>query len=263
MAAPAIASIGLQQYGQRPETSYVSLERVTIPVKGLPPALHGFRIAQLSDMHIEPYTRPEVITAAVNITNQLQPHVIALTGDYVSYDAEAIHKLTVLLAPLQAKHGIFAIMGNHDLTADATFIHQALAQMGFQVLVNQGVALGQLYLAGVDDCGLGQPDLNAALAQHQPDMPVVLLAHEPDFADLFCQDKRVNLQLSGHTHGGQVRLPGFGAIILPTYGRKYQAGLYNVGGMWLYTNRGLGVMPIRQRINCPPEVTEFTLVAAV
>jgi len=261
-AAPLLASMGFYQYGQRIEAYDVTLERVTIPIKGLPPSLHGFRIVQLSDMHIEPFTPAEVITAAVTMTNQLQPDVIVLTGDYVTDKPQAIHTLTPLLAPLQAKHGVFAIFGNHDLWTNATVVGEALTQMGFQLLVNQGVALGELYLAGVDDCWSGRPNLAAALAQHQADMPVILLAHEPDFADAFCQDKRVNLQLSGHTHGGQVRIPGYGAVVLPRHGKKYQAGLYQVDGMWLYTNRGLGVMPIRQRINCPPEVTEFTLVAA-
>jgi len=261
-AAPLLASMGFYQYGQRIEAYGVSLEQVTIPIKGLPPSLHGFRIVQLSDIHVEPFTPIEVITAAVTITNQLQADVIVLTGDYVTDKAEAIHKLTPLLAPLQAKHGVFAIFGNHDLWTNATVVGQALEQMGFRLLVNQGVMLGELYLAGVDDCWSGRPNLAAALAQHQADMPVILLAHEPDFADAFCQDKRVNLQLSGHTHGGQVRIPGYGAVVLPRHGKKYQAGLYQVDGMWLYTNRGLGVMPIRQRINCPPEVTEFTLVAA-
>jgi predicted MPP superfamily phosphohydrolase len=254
--------MGFYQYGQRVGAYEVTLERITIPIKGLPPSLHGFRIVQLSDMHIEPFTPAEVITAAVTMTNQLQPDVIVLTGDYVTHEPQAIHTLTPLLAPLQAKHGVFAIFGNHDVWTNAAVVGQGLEQMGFRLLVNQGVALGELYLAGLDDCWSGQPNLAAALAQHQANMPVILLAHEPDFADAFCQDKRVNLQLSGHTHGGQVRIPGYGAIVLPTHGKKYQAGLYNVDGMWLYTNRGLGVMPIRQRINCPPEVTEFTLVAA-
>jgi uncharacterized protein len=260
--ASLLTSMGLYQYGQRIEAYGISLEQVTIPIKGLPPSLHGFRIVQLSDIHVEPFTPAEVITAAVAMTNQLQPDVIVLTGDYVTHKPQAIHTLTSLLAPLQAKHGIFAIFGNHDLWTNATVVGQGLEQMGVRLLVNQGVALGELYLAGLDDCWSGQPNLAAALGQHQADMPVVLLAHEPDFADAFCQDKRVNLQLSGHTHGGQVRLPGYGAVVLPKHGKKYQAGLYQVEGMWLYTNRGLGVMPIRQRINCPPEVTEFTLVAA-
>lgn len=265
-AGYAISSVGLQQYGRRVEAHMVSFEQVTIPIKGLHQDLQGFRIAQISDIHIEPFTQPEVVKEAVALINQRQVDVVAITGDYVTDNAQAIHQLTPLLTPLQAKHGVYAILGNHDIWTDAQVVRQGLTEMGLQVLVNQGVALGagkqKLYLAGLDDCWSGQPNLTAALAQHQPNMPVVLLAHEPDFADEHCQDRRVNLQLSGHTHGGQVRIPGYGAVILPDYGKKYQAGLYNVNGMWVYTNRGLGVMPIQERINCPPEVTEFTLVAA-
>jgi hypothetical protein len=265
-AGYAISSVGLQQYGRRVEAHMVSFEQVTIPIKGLHRDLQGFRIAQMSDIHIEPFTQPEVVKEAVALINQRQVDVVAITGDYVTDNAQAIHQLTPLLTPLQAKYGVYAILGNHDIWTDAQVVRQGLTEMGLQVLVNQGVALGagkqKLYLAGLDDCWSGQPNLTAALAQHQPNMPVVLLAHEPDFADEHCQDRRVNLQLSGHTHGGQVRIPGYGAVILPDYGKKYQAGLYNVNGMWVYTNRGLGVMPIQERINCPPEVTEFTLVAA-
>jgi len=88
----------------------------------------------------------------------------------------------------------------------------------------------------------------------------ILLAHEPDLADRFARDGRVSVQLSGHSHGGQVRLPGIGAVILPYLGRKYDLGLYQVNGMWLYTNRGIGNVAEPVRLNCPPEITEITLV---
>jgi predicted MPP superfamily phosphohydrolase len=117
-------------------------------------------------------------------------------------------------------------------------------------------------LAGVDDVWSGQPDLRAALNQVPPDSPTLLLAHEPDFADISAQDGRVALQLSGHTHGGQVRLPGVGALILPYLGQKYDIGLRQVGQMWVYTSRGVGLIGPPIRLNCPPEITEITLVKA-
>jgi predicted MPP superfamily phosphohydrolase len=132
------------------------------------------------------------------------------------------------------------------------------------VLDNSGVALSaggsQLYLAGVDDCWSGAPDLELALDGAPAAAPVVLLAHEPDFADTFALDGRVSLQLSGHSHCGQVRLPGIGALVLPTYGQKYDAGLNKASNMWVYTTRGIGVIGPPVRFNCPPEITEIMLV---
>jgi len=105
------------------------------------------------------------------------------------------------------------------------------------------------------------PDLKTALNEHRGDTPVILLAHEPDLADEFAGDGRVSLQLSGHSHGGQVRVPGLGALVLPYLGQKYDQGLNRVNDMWVYTNRGLGVIPSPVRLNCRPEITEFTLVS--
>ena len=129
---------------------------------------------------------------------------------------------------------------------------------------NKGVTLSinntPLYLAGVDDGWSGRPDLPAALANRPAGTTTVLLAHEPDLADTFSRDQRVSLQISGHSHGGQIRFPGIGAFILPYLGRKYDRGLYRVNEMWLYTNRGLGNIIEPVRFNCAPEVTEITLV---
>lgn len=116
-----------------------------------------------------------------------------------------------------------------------------------------------IYLAGLDDIWSGRPDLQAALDQAPPNTPIILLAHEPDFADTASLDCRIVLQLSGHSHGGQVRLPGVGAPILPPLGRKYDQGLYKINDMWLYTTRGVGLGRIPIRINCSPEITEITL----
>jgi predicted MPP superfamily phosphohydrolase len=168
------------------------------------------------------------------------------------------------LASLNAKYGIFAVLGNHDLWTDAVVVRAGLEREGVPVLVNQGVTLSvgrdNIYLAGLDDAWSGQPDLSAALDGSATDIPVILLAHEPDVADISALDGRVSLQLSGHSHGGQVRLPGVGAPILPYLGQKYEQGVYRVNNMWVYTNRGLGVIPPPVRLNCPPEITEITLV---
>jgi hypothetical protein len=263
-AGYAIAGAGLFQYGKHIEPEWVVVEQVRLPVENLKPDLEGFKIVQLSDIHIDGYTQIDVIERAIAIVNDLEADLIVLTGDYVQHRAEPIRELAPILNQLKATYGLFAILGNHELWTDAPLIRDNLERTVCPVLVNEGVTLqvgaAMLYLAGVDDCWSGRPDLPAALATLPAGVPAVLLAHEPDFADSFSRDQRISLQLSGHSHGGQVRLPGYGALILPQYGQKYDQGLYNVNGMWLYTNRGLGLGPVPHRINCPPEVTEITLV---
>jgi len=242
------------------ETEWLALEKVQVPA---PPFLEGLRIALLSDFHLYPHTRIELIQAAVEQTLDLKPDLIALTGDFVQERADAIFELAPVLARMNARHGIFCVLGNHDHWKGAEVVMQGLTEAGLEVLDNRGVQIDHggstFYLAGVDDVWSGRPDLQAALAGHQQDDPIILLSHAPDPADDYCQDRRICLQLSGHSHGGQVRIPFFGSPFLPPYGRKYDLGLYRIHDAWLYTNRGIGVtVPIR--LNCRPEVTEITLV---
>lgn len=245
--------------------SPIIVEQIQVPITNLAPALEGFRIVQLSDLHLQPYTQIELIQQAVNKANALQPDLVVLTGDYVTRQAEPVFELAPVLAGLNARYGVFSIFGNHDLWTNEQIVRTGLEEAGLSILQNQGVALGvgsaQLFVAGVDDGWSGKPDLNMALSNQPQNTTTLLLAHEPDLADTFSAKGRISLQLSGHSHGGQVRLPGIGAPVLPTLGRKYDHGLYTINDMWLYTNRGIGlVFPVR--INCPPEITEITLVKA-
>jgi predicted MPP superfamily phosphohydrolase len=266
--AVGAGAITIGNYNYNPsvqDDSPIVVEKVEIPLKNLAPALEGFRIVQLSDLHLQPYTKIELIQQAVNKANALKPDLIVLTGDYVTRKAEPVFELAPALSALNAKYGVFSILGNHDLWTNVEAIKTGFKEAGLPLLQNRGLSLGigqsTLYLAGVDDGWSGQPDLEAALSNQPADATTILLAHEPDLADTFSLDGRVALQLSGHSHGGQVRIPGFGAPVLPTLGRKYDQGLFNVNDMWLYTNRGIGlVFPVR--INCPPEITEITLVSA-
>lgn len=261
-----LAALGGYGYSTLIEPDWLVVERVTIPINQLPTSIEGLRIVQLSDLHLHPVTQIEHIQAAVNTANTLKPDLVVLTGDFVLRSAESIFELAPVLAQLNATYGVFAILGNHDLWTDAAIVRQGLEEAGLPVLHNQGAALqigrGSLYVAGLDDGWSGQPDLARALDGVTTDTPTILLMHEPDFADQFAHDPRVSLQLSGHSHGGQIRLPGIGALVLPTYGRKYDHGLYRVQNMWLYTNRGIGVIEPGVRFNCRPEVTEITLVAS-
>jgi predicted MPP superfamily phosphohydrolase len=287
VATYAVTGFGLDQYGKNVEAERLSVEHVQIPLKNLEPALEGFKIVHMSDIHLHPFTQIEFIREAIALANSLQPDVIALTGDYTTDGVDSIFELAPALARLNAKYGVFASMGNHEAWADPAVIRASLEEVGLSVLVNEGVALdvggGTIYLAGVDALWDGKPDLKAALEKSPPGVPVVLLAHEQDFADESALDGRVSLQLSGHSHGGQICLPGLGPIVSGPYAQKYPKGLYNVNGpalsrsngpvlsrtgcpkpngTWVYTTRGIGTGPIPHRINCPPEVTEIALVGA-
>ncbi|HBX68331.1 MAG TPA: metallophosphoesterase [Chloroflexi bacterium] len=242
------------------------VERVRIPIPGLPLALEGFRIVQISDIHLFPLTTLELVDQAVRLANQLNPDLTVLTGDYVWHEVQAIYDLVPSLARLNARHGVYACLGNHDIWTNVTVITQAFSQERLPLLVNEGLPISvgesQLYLASLDDGWSGKPDLAAAMQNWPQGAPTVLLMHEPDLADTYSQDGRIHLQLSGHSHGGQVRFPFVGALATPYLSWKYPMGLYNVNNMWLYTNRGLGTTNVPLRVNCTPEVTEITLVRA-
>ncbi|MCA9969799.1 MAG: metallophosphoesterase [Anaerolineales bacterium] len=260
MAGGAAAVYG---YGRFVERHRLVVERVAIPIAGLPADLDGLKIVQLSDLHLHPHTQLAQIERAVALANAEAPDVVALTGDYILQRIGSMRALTPVLRQLRARLGVFAVLGNHDAIKGPRLTRAALAAAGIPLLVNAGVCLpvgaAALYVAGLDDGSWGWPDLDAALAEAPAGAPVVLLMHEPDFADMAAADGRVALQLSGHTHGGQVRLPGVGPLVLPKNGRKYHTGLYRVGSMWVYTTRGVGVNNMPVRLFCPPEVTVLTL----
>lgn len=242
------------------------VERVQIPILNLPSALDGFRVVQISDIHYYPFTTIELVDRAVEMANKLKPDLTVLTGDFVWHEVEPVFELMPSLAKLNAKYGVYTGLGNHDLWTDVKVVSRAIRQERLPLLVNQGIPISvgksTLYLASLDDGWSGKPDLAAAMANHPGDATTVLLMHEPDLAPRYAPDKRIQLQLSGHSHGGQVRLPFYGPIVLPYLSWKYPMGLYNINGMWLYTNRGLGTTNIPLRVNCAPEITEMTLVIA-
>ncbi len=262
VAVTAVGALGGTFYATRLEPRWVQITRLALVIPRLPAAFDGLRVVQLSDLHCG-LVPLDYLQATLRTAQNLHPDVWVLTGDYVVDNAASLLALAPALAGLRAPHGVWAVLGNHDYWSDVQVVRQGLAQGGVSLLLNQGVMLTQgtanLYLAGVDDGWSGQPNLGAALAACPPDVPAVVLWHEPDLADETARDPRAVLQLSGHSHGGQVRLPGLGALALPRLGRKYDMGLYQVGGMWHYTNRGLGYVWPPVRFNCPPEITELTL----
>jgi predicted MPP superfamily phosphohydrolase len=251
------------KYAREIEPHLLQIVPVDIPLASLPPGLNGTRLVCLSDFHLHPYTQIDLIEECVRQVNRLRPDIVCLLGDYVFESADAIFELAPVLAGIQAKYGVYSVLGNHDLWTDPGLVISVLEREGIPILQNAHVSLalpgGELILAGLEDGWSGHPDLDAALAATTEEAPVILMMHEPDFADRYRGDGRVALQLSGHSHGGQVRLPGIGAPFLPRYGQKYDQGLYALAGMRLYTTRGIGVIGPPLRFNCRPEITLLTL----
>ncbi len=267
----ATAAAGLALYSSEVARHEIGIVPHSIAIANLPDAFHGYRIAQISDIHFDEYTEPWFVRRVVSQVNRLMPDLVLLTGDYISntplgqgFAAGAILRcaeaLRDLACPLR-----FAVMGNHDSFLGPPLVRAALATASVPLLVNQHVAIERagerLWLGGVADTVTNVPDLSLAIPA-RPDGPVLLLCHEPDYADAVRAHPRgplVDLMLSGHTHGGQIRLPFLGPLILPAGGQKYVEGLFRLGQMQLYVNRGIGTVGLPLRLNCPPEITLFTL----
>jgi uncharacterized protein len=276
LLAAGVVSASVLAFGEEGlvrEPSHVVLVRVEMPLARLPKAFDGFTIAQLSDFH---YNEPFSVTPiqkAIRIVNSVHPDVVVLTGDFVTTSAFSTHAepeaakaaepCARLLRDLRSRLGSFAVLGNHDVAADPHFIAETLEAQGISVLRNRSQVIEReetrLWLCGLDSIDR-HPRLDQTLRGVPSHECVVLCIHEPDFAD---QASRypVDLQLSGHSHGGQIWIPGIGAPWLPAYARKYPRGRYRVGGLSLYTNIGLGTIRIPMRVNCVPEVTLITLRA--
>lgn len=251
--------------------SSIQVTRLDLPLPHLDPAFDGYKIVHISDFHMGTWMNQVRLSHIVDLVNTQQPDLIAITGDFISYEADPpFREMTAPLQKLHAPDGKFAVLGNHDYYAgEHEKVRTWLRSLDITELKNDTHLLQRgaaaLTLAGVDDCYDGADDLDLVIARVTPNghgrTPTILLAHEPDLADRTAETGLFDLQLSGHSHGGQVVLPRLGMLYLPRLGRKYPSGLYHLNGMTLYTNRGLGTSHLRLRINCPPEIAVFTLRA--
>ena len=258
-----LAGVGCGSYARLLEPRWFDVEELSVPLPRLPQAVDGLTIAHLSDLHLGPYLGAAELAHAVEIVQRLSPQVVVITGDFVSRGG--VWQREELLEPLAALRpalGTFAVLGNHDHWTDAAWVRATAQRWGITVLSNAARRLSDsengLWLAGVDDIWVGAEDLDLALAGIPEGSCKLLLVHEPDFADRAARSG-IDLQLSGHSHGGQVRLPLVGAVLLPIWGRRYPIGLQRAESTWVYTNRGLGVIDPPVRFNCRPEVTLLTL----
>lgn len=249
--------------------------RQEIALRRWPEALNGFRIALLSDFHYDSIFSVHPLRDSIGMVNDLRPDLIALTGDFVSMpmfsgdDAKAARDAgpcAQLLRQMQAAHGSWAVLGNHDYFSDPETVIGLLRDQHIPILIDQSMPIehngARFWLAGVNDVLSGTASLSGALQGIPADEPVILMAHEPDYAD-YVSRYAVDLQLSGHSHGGQVRFPFVRPLYLPDLARKYIWGRYQIGPLTLYTNPGLGTVGLPVRLNCPPEITLLTLRRAV
>ena len=264
----AVAALGADAFLIEPNIPRVVRKEVAL--KRWPARLDGFTIALLSDFHYDPIFSVHPIRSSIDTVNTLRPDLIALTGDFVtapaigevSEGAAAAEPCANVRARLKAPCGLWAVLGNHDLACDRKRVSSALTSKGIQILTNQSVPIEKdgerFWLSGLDDIMEGAPNLESALHGIPSNAATVLLAHEPDFADNVA-GYPVDLQLSGHTHGGQVRFPFVPPLFLPDFGRKYILGLYHIQNLTLYTTAGIGTVRLAVRFNCPPEITLITL----
>ena len=266
-----LLAIGGSSYGLLVAPGQVKIESVRLKLGRLSPAFHGIRIVQLSDIHMGGWMDAERLQHIANMVLAQKPDLLFLTGDFLighnfgKKHQQYIDDLTAILSPLAELIPSFAILGNHDYWTDVKAVREMFRASGIINLTNTVYALSRdqenLHLCGVDDVWEGDVRLQDVLSQLSDDGAAILLAHEPDFADQSAVTGRFDLQVSGHSHGGQVVLPLFGPPILPYLGQKYPSGLYEVRGMYQYTNRGVGTGRLPVRLNCPPEITLFTLEA--
>ncbi|HEX4612064.1 MAG TPA: metallophosphoesterase [Urbifossiella sp.] len=263
-AIPAITVTGAS-YGLY-EAGGVVVERPEVHVPRLPAAFDGLRVAFLADIHHGPYVALDHVAAVVRTTLALQPDVVVLGGDYSSAEARFIGPCFEVLTGLKAPLGVYGVLGNHDYWHGIAESHAGFQSSRIMELTNAGVWLerggNRVRLAGVDDLWCGRAHLESALGDARNDDACVLVSHNPDFAEKL-RDGRVGLVLSGHTHGGQLNVPGFGAPIVPSrYGQKYLKGLVQAPITNVYVSRGLGTSAAPMRFRSPPELTLLTLRSA-
>lgn len=275
LAAGLTGALGLGLYAGEGERHWIDLTHRTFAIPGLAEAFDGYRIVQLSDIHLEAWTEEFFLHDAVARINALNPDAVYLTGDFISeapdspdFPIRSAWKCAQILRSLTCPH-VYGILGNHDCMSAPDEIARALTENRVQMLRNAALPIersgARFWLAGVDDPLKGSPDPEAAIPERIRNLaaePVILLCHGPDYADdllTMPSGYAVQLMLSGHTHGGQVRVPFVGPLTLPPMGRKYVEGSFRLGKMQLYVNRGIGTVGIPVRLNCPPEITLFTL----
>lgn len=259
-------------YGFFIEPGRFKIETVRLRLPRLSRRFSGIRVVQISDIHMGGWMNRERLRRVADLVLAENPDVLLITGDfligheYVDISHQVVNDLIAELIPLASSVPTLAVLGNHDYWTNPEAVRHVLKAAGIRDLTNHVFTLQRenenLHFCGVDDIWEGDVRLDVVIAQLSDDSAAILLAHEPDFADTSAATGRFDLQVSGHSHGGQVVLPLLGPPVLPYLGRKYPGGLYHVGTMFQYTSRGVGTAQLPVRFNCPPEITVFVLEGA-
>ena len=265
-AGAYLVAFGLSAWGVFVRRRWVQTREVDVIVPGLPAAFHGYRVAQLSDLHLGGFTPPKWGEGWARMTNAAAPDLIAITGDMVSSGTDFHHDIARVIGSLRAADGVYVSMGNHDYFGDGEPLVTLLREGGAVVLRNEGRTVtrngSSLFVAGVDDTWTRRADLRRTLAARDPEVCTLLLAHDPDLFPL-AASQGVSLVLSGHTHGGQVALPFFPKLLgLGKLAHRFHLGLYREGNSSLYVHPGLGTTGPPIRVGVAPEIAILTLRAA-
>jgi predicted MPP superfamily phosphohydrolase len=272
-AAPFLVS----GYGASVGRRRFEVEHFDLPLSGLSSALSQISVVHLTDIHVGPFMPAEELAAYVEAINRLQPDLIALTGDFISSSASEVGSCVQVLSQLKARYGIFACMGNHDVYAGVEEeLTRLFGDKGVRVLRNDAASLRigntSLSILGIDDLNWGRPDLSRAIktAESDPGEMRLLLSHRPEIFPAAAQ-KGIEVVLSGHYHGGQVKLASgpesFSiARLLTPYAeglfhlpRRHHAAPWSARDSVLFVSRGIGITGLPIRINCPPQIAHLTL----
>jgi predicted MPP superfamily phosphohydrolase len=242
------------------ERERLVVEEVEIGVSGLAAAFDGYRIAFLTDPHLSPLVPRWWVERAVECAMTLGADLIVLGGDYVDDDPHYVSAVGEVLRPLRAPDGVVAVLGNHDHYVDASGVRAQLVAAGVRELLNESIIVrrgqAELVVAGVGDLQCDAIHFQQALAGVAADVPRIVVSHDPDVFGYWPDDVRLDLMLSGHTHGGQAWLPLIGPPFVPSqFGFRYLRGLIREGDRQLYVSRGVGASGVPIRWKCPPELT--------
>jgi len=283
LQASLCGAAGLALYSAEIERHWIEVTERDFFLRGLPVAFNGMRIAQLSDIHLDDFTEPFFLRHVIGRVNRINPDVVVLTGDFVTAAMSwrrgvgpsstksaraSAWQCANILSGLDCR-ALYAVLGNHDIGVGANEVTAALEASGIAVLKNACLPIergtSRIWLAGLDDPLEGRANPELAIPEsirNVTNEPILLLCHAPDFADRLLSHpagQAVDLMLSGHTHGGQVRFPFMRPLVLPPMGRKYIEGSFQLGSLQLYVNRGIGTIGLPFRFDCPPEITVITL----
>ena len=252
----------LRNLGAHNDVYDIEITRHEVYVDDLPQQFDGYRIVFLTDTHVAGFVRRDFYREVVAQANRLTPDLILLGGDFVTFHRDIPLLGEQLLAGLEARDGKYAVLGNHDYWAGGAEVKTTMESYGVRFVINKSAVIerdgAKMPLIGIDEIYRGEPDVDSAFAGVSPHGPCLGLTHHPDMVEEL-EGRRVDLLLCGHTHGGQIRIPFFGSLVVPSkHEDRYAQGFHRVNGALMYVSRGIGAIP-PVRILCKPEIALFTL----